>query len=101
MLAGGWDNWTGRVWRPACASLGLSIRPYDLRHLCASLLIAEQRMTLPEIARQMGHSLEMLLRTYAHVIDGLAGGAGRPPEEIVLEARHQAWLLAAGIDISR
>lgn len=90
VVAGGWDNWTGRVWRPACAAAGHRIRPYDLRHLCASLLIAEGRLSLPEIAAHMGHSLQMLTRTYAHVIEGSRGGAGRPLDEVVLEARQVA-----------
>ncbi len=40
---------------------------YDLRHSFASLLIHEGR-PLMEIADQLGHSVEALLRHYAHVI---------------------------------
>lgn len=90
VVAGGWDNWTGRAWRPAVKAAGVpSFRPYDCRHLCASLLIAEGRLSLPEIAAQMGHSLQVLLRTYAHVIEGHRGAVGRPLDDVVLEARHR------------
>lgn len=41
------------------------MRPYDLRHGCASLLIGEGIPT-PEIARRLGHSVEVLLTTYTH-----------------------------------
>jgi hypothetical protein len=46
--------------------------PYNLRHRFASLLFAEQ--TNPaEVAGQLGHSLQMLFGTYAHVIEELRG----------------------------
>ena len=61
-------------------------RPYDLRHTWASLLIQEGRMTLVEIAEQMGHSTQTLLSTYAHVIAELSGDQ-RPVEDLIREAR--------------
>ena len=42
-------------------------RPYDLRHSFASLLLAEGRQPV-YVAKQLGHSLAMLLSTYAHLI---------------------------------
>jgi integrase len=42
--------------------------PYDLRHSFASLLLAEGRQPL-YVARQLGHSVSVLLSTYAHLID--------------------------------
>ena len=42
--------------------------PYFLRHAYASLRLAEQRLSLQEIAEEMGHTVEILARTYAHVI---------------------------------
>lgn len=89
VVSEGWDNWTGRVWRPALREVGLvGVRPYWLRHLCASLLIQEGRLSLPEIAAHLGHSLPMLLATYSHIVEGQRGRAGRPLEEVVLEARR-------------
>lgn len=43
-------------------------RVYDLRHTFASLIAAEHR-TASYIAEQLGHSAEMTVRTYTHVID--------------------------------
>ena len=34
----------------------------------AGLRLAEQRLSLQEIAEEMGHTVEVLARTYAHVI---------------------------------
>jgi integrase len=78
-----WDykNWqrdavkTERSRRPAgiFAAAAISIgrpdaTPYFLRHTYASLRLAEQRLSLQEIAEEMGHTVEVLARTYAHVI---------------------------------
>ena len=52
----------------ACLSAaGLSPvpRPSDLRHGFASLLLAEGRRPV-YVARKLGHSLAVLLETYAH-----------------------------------
>lgn len=47
------------------------IRPYDLRHSFASLLIHEGRHSVAQIADQMGHSVQTLLSTYTHLINEL------------------------------
>jgi integrase len=74
-----YKNWRRRHFRPAVRHVGLSIRrPYDLRHTCASLLIAAQRNIL-EIAAQLGHRPEMTLRAYGHLIDEYRG---QPPIDI-------------------
>ena len=53
--------------------------PYFLRHTYASLRLAEQRLSLQEIAEEMGHTVEVLARTYAHVISEYRGrGPDRP-----------------------
>lgn len=64
-----WSNWRGRTWRQACekAALDPVPRPYDLRHSFASLLLAEGR-TVHYVAGQLGHSPELTLRTYGHVV---------------------------------
>jgi integrase len=69
------NNWRRRVFYPAAKRAGLpeELVPYDLRHTYASLLIWEGKLSIVEIAAQMGHSPRMLLGTYAHVIAELSG----------------------------
>jgi integrase len=50
------------------------MRVYDLRHACASNWI-NAGVPLPEIADRLGHSVEVLLRTYTHCIEGGAARA--------------------------
>ena len=66
----GWQTWRSDRWAPACRTVGLDPvpRPYDLRHSFASLLLAEGRQPL-YVAKQLGHSLAVLLSTYAHLIE--------------------------------
>jgi integrase len=62
-------NWRRRVWNPCVRSLGLDgVKPHGLRHLHASLLIAEG-VPLPEIAKRMGHANSgVTLTVYGHMI---------------------------------
>jgi hypothetical protein len=53
----------------------------------ASLRIQEGRLTIVEIAEQLGHSPAMTLRTYAHVIDEFRGGGKVDPDELIADAR--------------
>jgi hypothetical protein len=58
-----WQNWRCRTFTVAAAAVGLDgVGPYDLRHPFASLLVHEGRLSVVEIAAQMGHSPTM---TYA------------------------------------
>jgi integrase len=61
-------NWRRRVFKPKAEALGISPRPYDLRHTYASRLFAAGEHP-KYVAEQMGHSLETLLSTYIHVMD--------------------------------
>lgn len=80
-------NWRKRVFRPAAEACGfIGLRPYDLRHSFASLLIHEGR-PLMEIADQLGHSVETLLRHYAHLLAEMAGQPPAPAEQTILDAR--------------
>jgi integrase len=65
-----WQMWRADRWAPACRAAGFDPvpRPYDLRHSFTSLLLAEGRQPL-YVARQLGHSVSVLLSTYAHLID--------------------------------
>jgi integrase len=80
-------NWRKRVFRPAAEACGLpALRPYDLRHSFASLLIHEGK-PLMEIAEQLGHSVETLLRHYAHLIAEMAGQPPISAERAIQDAR--------------
>lgn len=83
-------NWRRRIFQPACAAVGIGrIRPYDLRHSFASLLLYEGR-PLPYVAAQLGHSVAMCARTYAHVLDELERHERVPAADAILAARAAA-----------
>ena len=73
-------NWSRRHFRPAAVAAGIPHAvPYDLRHTYASLRLAEQRLSLHELAEETGHCVQVLADTYAHVIADLRGvGPDRP-----------------------
>ena len=79
------------------AGLADDMTPYYLRHTYASLRIAEQRLSLQEIAEELGHSLEVLAEHYAHVISEYAGKGKIDPEKLIREARKR---VSSG-DVSR
>jgi len=55
--------------KPSAENVALpSRRPYDLRHTWASLLVAEQRLSIAEIAEQLGDKISTVLDTYTHVM---------------------------------
>lgn len=72
-----------------------SQRPYDLRHSFASLLLAEGRQPL-YVAKQLGHSLAVLLSTYAHLIDEYAESEPIDAEAEIATARRHACGLTVG-----
>lgn len=53
---------------------GLAARPYDLRHGNASLLL-NNNVPATEVARRLGHSVQMLFTTYAHWFSGMEAAA--------------------------
>lgn len=67
-----------RAFKAAAASAGLpeTVRLYDLRHTCATLLLA--RNVHPKYVQELlGHaSIALTLDTYSHVIPGMDGGTG-------------------------
>jgi integrase len=103
-----YNNWRKRVWQPACVVAGVGriepyrrtdgswgrryagAIPYDLRHSFASLLIHEGELSIVEIANQLGHSVETLLRVYAHVIAEMAEKRRVPAETAIAEARLES-----------
>jgi integrase len=57
-------------WTPALKGLGIRYRPpYNTRHTYATIMLM-QGMTPAFCARQLGHSVEMFLRTYSKWLDG-------------------------------
>jgi integrase len=54
----------------------LARRPYDLRHAAVSLWL-NAGVPATEVARRAGHSVAVLLKVYAHCIDGQADAANQ------------------------
>lgn len=84
-----WGNWRQDSWAPACREAGLqaSTTPYHLRHSFASLLLAEGKQPL-YVAKQLGHSLAVLIDTYAHLIDEYEDADRVDPEAEIDRARE-------------
>lgn len=87
-ILGGWSesgyqNWRRRVWH---GDLGLTIRPYDLRHAFVSLCLRDPDISRVEAARWAGHSLKVQDEVYAHVL----GGQGSA-EAAIREARARVF----------
>jgi integrase len=97
-----WDNWRSRTapkkrrekgQRPKCfkvaaedVGLGRSLKPYDLRHTAATLFAAAG-WTHVDIAHQLGHSPEVSMRTYQHLLEGARVDERRSIEDYIDEAR--------------
>ena len=81
-----YDNWRDRVYGPIAEEVGASKYPYDLRHSFVSLLIHEGR-SIPEVARQAGHSVQTCLDNYAHVFEEFDPAERVSAEEEIQRAR--------------
>jgi integrase len=63
-----YKNWTRRVWKKAREAAGIdAMPPYDLWRAYASLRI-RAGASIPELAEELGHSPQMTVGTYTHVI---------------------------------
>jgi integrase len=83
-----YKNWTRRIWHKAREGAKIDrLPPYDLRHAFASLQI-RAGLSIPELAEQLGHSPQMTLGTYAHVIRELKGEPRVSAEEQIEVARR-------------
>ncbi len=83
-----WQNWTQRYLQKAGETIGRpKLRPYDLRHSSASLLIAAGR-PVTEVAALLGHSPNVCLSTYAHVFDSMVGQEVVSVDEAIARARE-------------
>jgi integrase len=83
-----WKNWTNRIFLPTARATGVAItRPYDLRHSFCSLLIHEGRLSVAEIAEQMGDTVATIMSTYIHVMDEARGAEKISAEDAIRAAR--------------
>lgn len=64
------SNWTARVLKPACATIGITpVTPHDLRHTAASLAVQAGANVLA-VARMLGHKdPSITLSDYADLFD--------------------------------
>jgi integrase len=102
-----WDNWRKRSFRPAAGAAGLlewdrkrkrwvgDFTPYDLRHTCASMMIAAGR-PIAEVADHLGRGVDVCARTYAHVIDEMKGKPITPVDEAIRSARAEVLTVPSG-----
>lgn len=70
----GWHAWVQK------AKIGRSVRWYDLRHTCATSLLAGwwgRKWTLDELAKLLGHTSTKTTERYAHKLDETLRAAGR------------------------
>lgn len=58
-------NFRERVWRPACAEVGVQVTFHDLQHLAATLA-AVTGATTKEIMARLGHSTQQAALMYQH-----------------------------------
>jgi integrase len=90
------------AWQRTLQKAGVrSIRPYDLRHTFASLLIAAGKNPL-YIAQQMGHySAGFTLETYGHVMDAVPRRQVEFIDELVFPEGWEAALKLHSFDAPR
>ena len=71
-----WADARAAALTPAQQASPLARRPYDLRHAGVSLAL-NAGVPPTEVARRAGHSVVVLLKIYAHCIDGQADAANK------------------------
>jgi hypothetical protein len=71
-----WAAARAQALTPAQCRSPLGRRPYDLRHAAVSLWL-NCGVPATEVARRAGHGVAVLLKIYAHCIDGPAGAANQ------------------------
>ena len=80
------------VFSEAQQATPLAQRPYDLRHACVSTWLSAG-VPPTQVAAWAGHSVAVLLRVYAHAVDGQAQAARQRIEEALAGAgamdKHQ------------
>jgi integrase len=87
----GLDTWRTRYWYPALDAAGISRRgPYQLRHTIATEALAAG-VSIFELARVMGTSIETIDRTYGHL--------ARDSEQAI-RARLDARARRSGVEVA-
>ena len=71
-----WTEARKKALTPAQYRSPLGRRPYDLRHAAVSLWL-NSGVPATEVARRAGHGVAVLLKIYAHCIDGQADAANQ------------------------
>jgi len=71
-----WAEARRQALTPAQYRSPLGRRPYDLRHAAVSLWL-NSGVPATEVARRAGHGVAVLLKIYAHGIDGQANAANQ------------------------
>jgi integrase len=71
-----WQAARAATLTPAQHASPLARRPYDLRHAAVSLWL-NSGVPATEVARRAGHSVAVLLKVYAHCIDGQADNVNK------------------------
>ncbi len=71
-----WQAARAAALTPAQHASPLARRPYDLRHAAVSLWL-NAGVPATEVARRAGHSVAVLLKVYAHCIDGQADNVNK------------------------
>jgi integrase len=71
-----WTEARKQALTPAQCRSPLGRRPYDLRHAAVSLWL-NSGVPATEVARRAGHGVAVLLKIYAHCIDGQADAANQ------------------------
>jgi integrase len=87
------NNFMARVFRPAVRRVGFDgLTFHDLRHTCASLLIAANANPL-EVAAQLGHKdARLVFERYGHLYPGAAERAVRRLDALTVNAGvGEAW----------
>jgi integrase len=83
------DNWRSRWCKKAATAAGLSnFPPKDLRHTSVSLRVAAG-MSLADNAAYHGHSIEISVRNYQHIINAYQGKPVVPVEDRIALARSE------------
>ena len=85
------DNWRAREWRTALEAAGpdKELVPYAMRHTYASFAL-DAGVSIFELARLMGTSVQMIDVTYGHLVKGT-----HEHVRAKLEARAQREALSA------
>lgn len=82
-----WESWL------AAAHITRRVRFYDLRHTCATSLLAGwwgRKWSVDEVRQMLGHSSIKVTERYAHLVDETLWRAGRATAGIGTESRTEA-----------